>query len=134
MRFLIDFLNVLPTFTRTFATRYGLPARLSCRRVPSDDANRYFLFLRDSNLRALRNIFIGAKFIGNAPIYTNEKVAWKFMGYPGPWLGSAKCYEDRRTPLRSHGRETDDNVASPRRCVGAHDSASRSSGGESWQH
>ena len=96
MRFLIDFVNVLPTFTRTFSTRYGLPARLQLRRFHPDDANRYFLFLRDSNLRALRNIFTGAKFIGTAPIYTNEKVAWKFMRYPGPWLlGSG---EARRGP------------------------------------
>ena len=86
MKFLIDFVNVLPTLTRSFSNRYGLPARLQLRWFHPDDANRYFLFLRDSNIRALRNIFSGAKFIGTAPIYTNEKVAWKFMSYPGPWL------------------------------------------------
>jgi len=86
MRFLIDFVNVLPTLTRTFSNRYGLPANIQLRWFHPDDANRYFLFLRDSSLRALRNIFTGAKFIGTAPIYTNEKVAWKFMRYPGPWL------------------------------------------------
>jgi hypothetical protein len=96
MRFLIDFLNTLPTFTRTFSTRYHLPAHLQLRWFHADDVNRYFLFLRDSRLRALRNLFTGAKFIGTAPIYTNEKVAWKFMRYPGPWLvDPAKPDEDR---------------------------------------
>ena len=123
MRFLIDFVNVLPTFTRTFSTRYGLPARLQLRCFHPDDANRYFLFLRDSNLRALRNIFTGAKFIGTAPIYTNEKVAWKFMRYPGPWLvDPAKPDEDRaHSTSFDMAQETDDNVAVLRRRVVAHD-------------
>ena len=86
MKFLIDFVDVLPTLTRTFSNRYGLPAWLQLRHFHPDDANRYFLFLRDSNIRALRNVFTGAKFIGTAPIYINEKVAWKVMRYPGPWL------------------------------------------------
>ena len=59
MKFLIDFVNVLPTLTRSFSNRYGLPARLQLRWFHPDDANRYFLFLRDSNIRALRNIFSG---------------------------------------------------------------------------
>src|SRR5262245_7975592 len=88
MRFLIDFINILPSFTRTFSTRHGLPARLELRRFHPVDANRYFLFLRDSNIRALRNIFSGARFIGTSPIYTNEKVTWKVMNYPG--LGCRK--------------------------------------------
>ena len=71
MKFLIDFVNVLPTFTRTFSTRHGLPARFELRRFHPIDANRYFLFLRDSSLRPLRNIFTGARFIGTAPIYMN---------------------------------------------------------------
>jgi choline dehydrogenase-like flavoprotein len=113
MRFLIDFVNLLPSLTRTFSTRYGLPAPLELRRFHVDDANSYFLFLRDSNIRALRNIFTGARFIGTAPIYTNEKVTWKIMNYPGPWiLDPAKPDADL-----AHGtsfdmaRETDDNVA-----------------------
>ena len=44
MKFLIDFINVLPTLTRTFSNRYGLPARWQLRRFHPDDANRYFLF------------------------------------------------------------------------------------------
>ena len=122
MKFLIDFLNVLPTFTRTFSNRYGLPARLEFRRFHPDDANRYFLFLRDSNLRALRNIFTGAKFIGTAPIYTNEKVTWKVMRYPGPWLlDPAKPLADlAHATSFDMARETDDNVALLRRRVVAH--------------
>ena len=123
MKFLIDFVNVLPTFTRTFSNRYGLPASLQLRRFHADDANRYFLFLRDSNIRALRNIFTGAKFIGTAPIYTNEKVTWKFMRYPGPWLlDPAKPDEDlARSTSFDMARETDENVAVLRRRVVAHD-------------
>ena len=123
MRFLIDFLNVLPTFTRSFSNRYGLPAHLQLRWFHPDDANRYFLFLRDSNLRALRNLFTGAKFIGTAPIYTNEKVAWKFMRYPGPWLvDPAEPNEDRaHSTSFDMARETDENVAALRRRVIGHD-------------
>ena len=124
MRFLIDFLNVLPTFTRTFFTRYHLPAHLQLRWFHPDDVNRYFLFLRDSSLRSLRNLFTGAKFIGTAPIYTNEKVAWKFMRYPGPWLvDPAKPDEDRaHSTSFTMARETDENVAELRRRVVGHDS------------
>jgi choline dehydrogenase-like flavoprotein len=123
MKFLIDFLDVLPTFTRTFANRYGLPAHLEFRWFHPVDANRYFLFLRDSNLRALRNIFTGAKFIGTAPIYTNEKVTWKVMGYPGPWLQDpAKLLADRAHATSfDMAKETDDNVALLRRRVVTHD-------------
>jgi len=122
MKFLIDFVNVLPTFTRTFSNQYGLPARLQLRRFHADDANRYFLFLRDSNIRALRNIFTGAKFIGTAPIYTNEKVTWKVMRYPGPWLlDPAKPDEDlARSTSFDMAQETDENVAVLRRRVVAH--------------
>jgi choline dehydrogenase-like flavoprotein len=122
MKFLIDFVNVLPTFTRTFSDRYGLPARLQLRRFHPDDANRYFLFLRDSNIRALRNIFSGAKFIGTAPIYTNEKVAWKVMRYPGPWLlDPAKPDADLAYSTSfDMASETDENVAVLRRRVVAH--------------
>jgi len=122
MKFLIDFVNVLPTFTRTFSNRYGLPARLQLRRFDTDDANRYFLFLRDSSIRALRNVFAGAKFIGTAPIYTNEKVAWKFMRYPGPWLlDPAKPDADLAYSTSfDMARETDENVAALRRRVLAH--------------
>ena len=122
MKFLIDFLNVLPTLTRTFSNRYGLPARLQLRRFHADDANRYFLFLRDSNIRALRNIFTGAKFIGTAPIYTNEKVVWKVMRYPGPWvLDPAKPDEDlTHSTSFDMARETDENVVLLRRRVVAH--------------
>jgi choline dehydrogenase-like flavoprotein len=123
MRTLIDFLNVLPTLTRTFSTRYGLPARLQFRRFHPDDANRYMLFLRDSSLRPLRNIFTGAKFIGTAPIYSNEKVAWKVMRYPGPWLRDPdRPTADRGRPTSFDlARETDDNVALLRRRLVAHD-------------
>jgi choline dehydrogenase-like flavoprotein len=122
MKFLIDFVNVLPTLTRTFSNRYGLPARLQLRRFHPDDANRYFLFLRDSNIRALRNIFSGAKFIGTAPIYTNETVAWKIMRYPGPWLlDPAKPDADlAHATSFDMARETDENVAVLRRRVVAH--------------
>ncbi|HSE02994.1 MAG TPA: GMC family oxidoreductase [Methylomirabilota bacterium] len=122
MKVLIDFLNVLPTLTRTFSNRYGLPARLQLRRFHADDANRYFLFLRDSNIRALRNIFTGAKFIGTAPIYTNEKVAWKVMRYPGPWLLDPAKPEGDRAHATSFdmARETDENVAELRRRVVDH--------------
>jgi choline dehydrogenase-like flavoprotein len=122
MRVLIDFLNVLPTFTRTFSSRYGLPARLQLRRFHPDDANRYFLFLRDSSLRPLRNIFLGAKFIGTAPIYTNETVVWKVMNYPGPWLRDpAQATEDRlHATSFDMARETDENVALLRQRVVGH--------------
>lgn len=123
MRLLINFLNVLPTLTRTFATRHGLPARLELRRFHPDDANRYFLFLRDSSFRTLRNIFTGARFIGTAPIYTNEKVTWAVMRYPGPWLlDPAKPLADRAQPTSfDMARETDENVALLARHVVAHD-------------
>jgi hypothetical protein len=86
-KFLIDFVNVLPTLTRTFSNRYALPARLQLRRFDPDDANRYFLFLRDSGIQALRNVFSGAKFIRAAPS-TPTKVAWKVMRYRvrGCWI------------------------------------------------
>jgi choline dehydrogenase-like flavoprotein len=113
MRILIDFLNVLPTLTRTFSTRHGLPARLQLRRFHTDDANRYFLFLRDSSLRPLRNIFSGAKFIGTAPIYTNEKVVWKMMRYPGPW-------DREQATSFDMARETDENIGILRRRVIPH--------------
>jgi choline dehydrogenase-like flavoprotein len=123
MRFLIDFVNVLPTFTRTFATRHGLPARFELKRFHPLDANRYFLFLRDSNLRPLRNIFTGARFIGTAPIYMNERVAWKVMRYPGPWLLDPARPEADLAHSTSFelARETEDNVAALRRRVVAHD-------------
>src|SRR5262249_31093223 len=113
MTFLIDFINVLPRFTRRFSTRYGLPPLRRFQHFHPDDANRYFLFLRDSNLRALRNIFSGAKFIGTVPIYTNEKVGWKFMRYPGPWLlDPAKPAADREHATSFDlARQTDENVA-----------------------
>jgi choline dehydrogenase-like flavoprotein len=122
MKFLIDFLNVLPTFTRTFSTRHGLPARFELRRFHPDDANRYFLFLRDSSIRPLRNVFTGARFIGTAPIYTNERVAWKVMRYPGPWLlDPARPDADfARSTSFDMARETEDNVAALRRRVVAH--------------
>src|SRR5262249_20082681 len=96
-----------------FATRHGLPAPLQFRRFHPDDANRYFLYLRDSGLRPLRNIFSGAKFIGTAPLYTNEKVVWKLMNYPGPWLlDPAKPTADRgRATSYELTQETDENVA-----------------------
>jgi choline dehydrogenase-like flavoprotein len=124
MKFLIDFLNILPSLTRNFRGRYGLPANVQFRWFSTDDANRYVLFLRDSQLRPIRNIFSGAKFIGTAPIYTNEKVAWKVMNYPGPWiLDPTKPNADRgRATSFDMAKETDDNVALLRRRVVAHDS------------
>jgi len=123
MRFLVDFVNVLPTFTRTFSTRYGLPARLELRRFHPVDANRYFLFLRDSNIRALRNIFSGARFIGTAPIYVNEKVTWKAMNYPGPWVRETDgaTADLGRTTSFDMAEETEDNVAALRRRIVRHD-------------
>ena len=123
MKFLINFLNTLPTFTRTFSTRHGLPARLQFRHFRPDDANRYFLYLRDSNIRALRNIFSGAKFIGTVPLYTNEKVVWKMMSYPGPWVldpAKPKADLDRATSF-DMAAETESNVADLRRRVIPHD-------------
>ena len=124
MKFLIDFLNVLPSLTRNFRGRYGLPANVQFRWFSTDNANRYVLFLRDSQLRPIRNIFSGAKFIGTAPIYTNEKVVWKVMNYPGPWiLDPAKPTADRgRATSFDMAKETDDNVALLRRRVVTHDS------------
>jgi choline dehydrogenase-like flavoprotein len=126
MKFLIDFLNILPTFTRTFSASWGLPAPLELRFFRTDDANRYFLFLRDSPIPALRTIFNGAKFIGTLPIYTNEKVVWNVMHYPGPWL------RDPSDPVADLGHstsfdmaaETADNVAALRQRVVAHDALS----------
>jgi choline dehydrogenase-like flavoprotein len=123
MKFLINFVNILPTFTRTFRTQHGLLPHFRLRHFHPDDANRYFLYMRDSNIRALRNIFSGAKFIGTIPIYTNEKVVWKMMNYPGPWL------RDPSTPTSDRGRatsfdmaaETESNVADLRRRVVPHD-------------
>ena len=119
MKTLIDFLNILPKFTRTFSTRHGLPARLQLSRFHPDDANAYFLFLRDSSLRPIRNLYSGAKFIGTAPIYTNEKVVWKIMRYPGPWLRDpARPTEDLgRATSFDMAKETDDNIALLRRRV-----------------
>ncbi len=123
MKFLIDFLNVLPMITRTFRRQHGVLPHGQLRHFHADDANRYFLYLRDSEIRALRNIFSGAKFIGTAPLYTNEKVVWRMMNYPGPWLlDPAKPAADR-----AHGTsfdmaaETESNVADLRRRVVPHD-------------
>ncbi len=131
IKFLIDFLNVLPTFTRTFSTRHGLPARLQLRNFATEDATRYFLFLRDSELRAMRNIFSGAKFIGTAPIYINEKVAWKVMRYPGPWLSDPARRDADLAASTSYelAKETDDNVAILRRRVVPHSGAADGPGG-----
>ena len=117
---LLDFLNILPTLTRTFSNRYGLPSWLQLRSFHHDDANRYFLYLRDSHLRPLRNVFSGAKYIGTAPIYTNEKVVWKLMRYPGPWIvDPARPAQDRAhatffiemTRIASRPRIVDDSAA-----------------------
>jgi choline dehydrogenase-like flavoprotein len=123
MKFLIDFVNILPSFTLSFRPlRSPLPAT-RLREFHPDDANRYFLYLRDSDLRALRNVFSGAKFIGTAPLYTNEKVAWKMMNYPGPWL----LDPSKPTADRAYGTsfdmavETESNVADLRRRVVPHD-------------
>jgi choline dehydrogenase-like flavoprotein len=123
MRFLVDFLDVLPTLTRTFSTRHGLPARFALRRFHPADANRYFMFLRDSQLRPLRNLFTGARFIGTAPIYTNEPVTWRAISYPGPWLLDPARREADLAHSTSFdlARETEDNVAALRRRVVAHD-------------
>ena len=122
MKLLIDFVNLLPAFTRTFAATHGLPVRLQFRHFHPDDANRYMLFLRDSSLRVFRNLFTGAKFIGTAPIYTNEKVGWKVMGYPGPWLlDPANPGADRAHATSFDlAQETDENVAVLRRRVVDH--------------
>ena len=122
MKLLVDFLNVLPTFTRTFSTRHHLPARLEFRRFQTDDANRYVLFLRDSSLRPLRNIFSGAKFIGTVPIYTNETVVWKAMEYPGPWVADPARHAAEHAAATSFdmAREIDENIAILRRHVVPH--------------
>jgi choline dehydrogenase-like flavoprotein len=123
MRTLVNFLDTLPTLTRTFNTRWGLPARFAFRRFHTDDANRYVLFLRDSNIRTLRNIFTGARFIGTVPIYINEKVTWRMMNYPGPWLlDPAQPLADLANATSFQmAAETEDNVALLRRRVVAHD-------------
>jgi choline dehydrogenase-like flavoprotein len=122
-KFLIDFLDILPTFTRNFSTRHGLLPRLLLRHFHPDDANRYFLFLRDSRIRALRNIFSGAKFIGTMPLYTNEKVVWKIMNYPGPWLHDPSNPKTDRAEGTSFdmAMETESNIADLRRRVVPHE-------------
>lgn len=119
MKRLVDFVNVLPSFTRTFATRHGLPARLQLRYFHAEDAHQYFLFLRDSRLRPLRIIFTGARFVGTAPVYVNEKVTWKVIGYPGPWLRDPTRRDADRVEATSFemASELDDNVAALRRRV-----------------
>ena len=120
MKFLLDFVDILPVFIPTFSARHG-GTRL--RQFHPDDANRYFLALRDSSIQALRNIFSGAKFIGTAPLYTNEKVGWKMMNYPGPWLADPS----RPSADRANGTsfdmamETESNIADLRRRVVPHD-------------
>jgi len=121
MKFLIDFLNILPTFTLNFSTQHGFHLRL--RNFHPDDANRYFLFLRDSDIRTLRNIFSGAKFIGTAPLYVNEKVGWKIINYPGPWLVDPTKPKADRAAATSFdmAAETESNIADLRRSVVPHD-------------
>jgi choline dehydrogenase-like flavoprotein len=104
MRTLVDFLNILPTFNPAFFSRRGLPV-LRLRAMHVDDVNRYMLHLRDSGVRAMRNIFTGAKYIGTAPLYMNETVAWKDMRYPGPWL------LDPKHPKEDLGRSTSYDLA-----------------------
>jgi choline dehydrogenase-like flavoprotein len=123
IKLLIDFLDILPTFTRTFATREDRFTPLHFRHFRTDDANRYFLFLRDSSIRAIRTIFTGAKFIGTAPLYTNEKVVWKIMNYPGPWLldpSKPKSDLAQGTSFEM-AAETESNIADLRRRVVPHD-------------
>src|SRR5262245_59887143 len=122
MEFLLNFLNILPTFTRTFSGRYGLPAPPELRRFHTGDASRYFLYLRDSRFRALRNNVSVARFIGTGPLYPNEKVAWKFISYPGPWiLDPARPAADRELSTSfDMARETEDNVTELRRRVVTH--------------
>jgi choline dehydrogenase-like flavoprotein len=131
MKFLIDFLNVLPSLTRTFSTGSWLPTPLEFRRFRPDDANRYLLYLRDSTLAPLRNVFMGAKFIGTAPIYTNEKVVWTMMGYPGPWVQDPRAAAVERTAATSFdmAREIDDNLAILRRHVISHAELMHGAGG-----
>jgi choline dehydrogenase-like flavoprotein len=119
---LIDFLDILPTFTRTFAARKSVFTPLSFRDFHTDDANRYFLFLRDSGIRTIRNIFSGAKFIATAPLYTNEKVVWKIMNYPGPWLlDPSKPKSDLAYGTSFEmAAETESNIADLRRRVVPH--------------
>src|SRR5262245_22104842 len=123
MRTLVNFLDLLPTFTRTVNTRLRLPANLRFRRFHTDDANRYCIYLRDSNIRTLRNIYPGARFIGTVPIYVNETVIWKAMRYPGPWLlDPAKPRSDLAAATSfDMAQETDDNMAVLRRRVVAHE-------------
>jgi choline dehydrogenase-like flavoprotein len=113
MKFLVNFINVLPTFTPTFFSRLGLPGPFRLRAMHVDDANRFFLHLRDSGSRQMRNIFSGAKFIATSPLYTNERVAWRDMQYPGPWLLVPERPESdwaRATSFDMAG-ETQENVA-----------------------
>jgi len=123
MKTLIDFLNILPTFTRNVPTRQGVFGRRQFRYFNADDANGYLLYLRGSNIQALRNIFSGAKFIGTMPLYTNERVVWKMMNYPGPWLlDPSKPDADRaRATSFDMAAETDSNIADLRRRVVSHD-------------
>src|SRR5215469_3659960 len=126
MRTLVNFLDLLPTFTRTFNSRLGFEAHLRFRWFHTDDANRYFIFLRDSNIRTLRNIFTGARFIGTVPIYVNETVIWKAMRYPGPWLlDPSKPHSDLAAGTSfDMAQETDDNMAVLRRRVVPHEALS----------
>ena len=123
MKTLIDFLNILPAFTRNVPTRQGVFGRRQFRYFNADDANGYLLYLRGSNIQALRNIFSGAKFIGTMPLYTNERVVWKMMNYPGPWLlDLSKPDADRaRATSFDMAIETDSNIADLRRRVVSHD-------------
>ena len=122
MKFLIDFINILPTFTPTFSRRHGLP-QFQLRHFAPAEANAFFLYLRDSDIRAIRNIFSGAKFIGTAPLYTNEKVVWKIMNYPGPWLlDPSKPKADLAASTSFEmAAETESNIADLRRRVVPHD-------------
>jgi len=97
-RLLLDFVNVLPTFMPLFFSAWGLPT-FQLVKLSDPDAERFFARLRDSRLKALRSIFQGAKALAMQPVYTNERVVWPHIGYPGPWLRDpSDPASDRREP------------------------------------
>jgi choline dehydrogenase-like flavoprotein len=94
---LLDLVNVLPTFMPLFFTNWGLPT-FQLIWLSDEDAQRFFRRLRDSRLKALRSVFMGAKALAMQPVYTNERSVWRQIRYR-PWLDdSAQLTAERQSP------------------------------------
>jgi len=97
-RTLLGFVNRLPTLMPFFFSSWGLPT-FQLRELSDHDASRFFQRLRDSDLKALQSVFMGAKALAMQPVYSNEKVVWRQIGYPGPWIHDPAHLEaDRSRP------------------------------------